>query len=160
MAIAAEIVLPQPVGEHHRVAVPRFILIGESPSQHRSHSISRDKTGGHDSGNQAFCLAVAGEIDGGLILGVEGLEGMVACLPVEVVRGSDGIGPRTLLGSFFPEDDEPVWFRVGQRTQQDRVDDAVNSSVGADTQSEGEDGRHRKPRVLPKRTDRVPQIRE
>jgi hypothetical protein len=78
---------------------------------------------------------------------------------VVVVLG-DGHTHLSLTGEWsrLPHDGEAIAVLVGQRFQQDPVDDAEDGGVGADAQTEGGDGQRRIARSLHKRSRAVANV--
>ena len=83
-------------------------------------------------------------------------EGARAVAPV-VERRSREIRRFLLAGEFTPsvEDDQPRRVAVGERPQQDAVDEAEDGGVGADAERERQDRRRREPRRPQEREEGV-----
>ena len=73
---------------------------------------------------------------------------MVLLLPVKEVGRSDGKPIKPLLRNLFGDLHETIRIFVGQRAQQDRVDDAKDGGVGADAEGERDDRHGREAGVL------------
>src|SRR5882724_7153104 len=91
-----------------------------------------------DHPGNALGGTLSGEIEAEPADGSDLLKRLVLRLVVEEVGG--GEGPLLQTGLGFPEPDELVGLGIGQCPQEDRVDDAEDSGVRADTQSQRKDG--------------------
>src|SRR6476620_4877148 len=65
---------------------------------------------------------------------------------------------RARIRRLFAQRDEPMGFRIWQRTQEHRVDEAEDRGVRSDAEREREHGDRREARALPKRAQRVSSV--
>jgi hypothetical protein len=137
--ITAETALPVAMAEHHDIGAARpIVLLGERPAVDRPDAEQREQP---ESGIQAvnpLRLAKAGH---GIPVALPDGD-VLQCLrlfPVGDVVRKRGIEVGDVdAGRGLPQTHEPVRLGVGQRLQEDTVDDGEDRGVGADPQGQRE----------------------
>jgi hypothetical protein len=156
VALTAEVRLPETVGEKNdgRTAGP-LLVGGEGPSELRSDAEQREVVlRDHQREN---LLGVAETGDG---VGVEGRNGEVAEHPLALahhLEARPGEAPLddVLLRVRRAELHDTPRVPVGQGREEDRVDEAEDGGVGADSERQRDHRDGREPGRLPQRTDGV-----
>jgi hypothetical protein len=152
LAVAAEAALPEFVAEdRHRLGAGELLRLGEAPSEDRRHPQERQHRGGDRGRVQPLGSLAAGQVDGPAVVDPQVLEDPVRP-PVEEIGGVGvlELGNAEPRGGV-PHPHQPLRVGVGQRPQQDAVDDAEDRGVGADAEGQGEDreqGESRLPQEL------------
>jgi len=146
IGVAVELALPEWVAEDDdRGTAGLGLLGGEDYAAHEGldtegmEEVIHDIDLGDGDGNAAAGeLPVAGRGEG-VVAGEVG-EGYV--LALELLNGVGGVGGAggSALGNFGGDADQAVRFGEWERAQQDGVDDGEDDDVGADAESEDENG--------------------
>jgi hypothetical protein len=85
---------------------------------------------------------------------------MVHLPPVEVVARRYNVRLPVPWNVAFPHDRDAIRIAIGERLQQQGVDDAEDRRVGADAERQGADGDDREPWRAPQQSGAVPEIIE
>jgi hypothetical protein len=131
--VAAEAALPQLVADdRHGVASGQVLLRCEESPPGGADTEHREDLGARPRGGQAFGLAATGEVDGAEAESHHRLE-RAAFLAISQELGLGEARLRLVLPAV-PDLDDALRLRVGQRLQEDAVDQAEHGRVGADAQ--------------------------
>jgi len=149
VVVAGELGLPGGVAEDGDGRGAGFEIRGvEEPAAPRAHAEHGKETAGDGGGGDAHGAVAALERDRAIAVGGQGTKrfwrGLLPRNELDVghhvAATRDGCG--ALLGQFAREH-EVAGFRVGQRLEQDGVDDAKDGGVGADAEGEEQDDERR-----------------
>jgi hypothetical protein len=161
VAAAAELFLPETVGEHDDVARACCVFAGaEHPAEHRWRAEGSKIATGDPCSGDADGITVAGEIVAGAALRIHAVEEVGGVLrPIEIVGRCDG--ERRILGKArFPDGNQSLGFGIGNRAEQDGIDDGENRRARADAEREGEHDNGAKTGRPAQRARRVAEILE
>ncbi len=140
-AVAAKLVPPVARGQHDCLrASRRIVRPGECPAEHRPDPEHRQDAIGDEQRARLFGLGKTRHAHRAGVPEADVLE-HPAVLAVGEVQERRGAGPVDVdpwCGMI--EGDELVGARVGQRLQEDALDDAEDRGIGADADGEGQGG--------------------
>ncbi len=148
---------PEPVAQHDDALAPRLIFAFEeaSPGLRRRaehlEEVRRDLRA--DGAHRLLLLA---QVEVAVLVGGDSREGVRLRAPVQKIRDGDRAG--AALRQSLVDRDEPAGLRVGQRTQEYRVDDREDGRVAANAERQRQHGDGRKPRLAPQHAETVPQV--
>ena len=149
--------LPELVGQDDHLVLARLVLVGgKDPSEHGPGAQKLQAVRGNPHAGDPFRLARTREVQGGVVEGGEALELRALRPPIHEHTGRNGdLGARrgNLEGL-----NELTGLLVGQRLEDDRIDDAEDRRRRPDAQGKGQDRHGREPALARQRTDGVAQI--
>ncbi len=119
---------------------------GERSAHQRLDTNYRKVTGAHACSDQLLGFAGAGECHRRLSKRRDIFEDSVLLLPVEEVGGRRA--PATVTRHVLPKRDESIRFFIGERLEQNRVDDTEDRGVRTDTERERNHSNRAHPRML------------
>ena len=125
-----------------------FFFGRKDPPDHRRHSEHVEIIGGHDRGEDAPGVVLLADADHGDVVARDPGEDRVLIANVaqcRIRKGAEGFRVLRVLGENL---DHFVGPGIARRREQQRVDQAEHGGVGADAESEHEDGGDRETRRL------------
>ena len=136
--IAAESLLPQPVGEHHGRRGSRAVVVAREHPSGRRQDLQGLEGSGRDEGT-AHALGATADVDG------PRPEAVAAEATGDVLRFTDRLVHRVRdraarpaeLGHVGLHGHQAVAFGVGKRLEQNAPDEAENGARGTDAEGEG-----------------------
>ncbi len=137
--IGAESPLPEAVAQDDLRLVARRV---EDPAQGGLDAEEGEQAGRGLQGRQLFGPATAGEDRRPGVGGGEAIEGPASPPPFQEIRRRRRIAGFAAPCLVRESRHEPVGFAVGQRAEEDRIDDGEDGGVRADAEGQGRD-RHR-----------------
>lgn len=156
--VSSEAALPEGVAEDHDVILARLVLARRPGSaQDRIHAEQGEEIGFRRDAPDMVGLPLAAEVH--LARPKEqGHVGKRAVLrfPVDEIRPGEGILAGRGLG--FVKPDQAVRIGIGERAQQDGIDDAEDGGVGPNAGGQGQDGYRRESTGFEQGPDGVPQV--
>src|SRR5688572_3093505 len=144
------------------VALPLVVLWNECAAQYRLDAERAKQAGGNIGSRHTLraifpydskCLSAA---PGGIETHM--LENLVLRQPVGEVGWRYTLLAESLLRIALPDHDEPVRLRVGQRRQQNCLDDAEENRICSDPEHQGEDDCNGKTGIVSQRADGISQV--
>ncbi len=140
--VGAEAALPEAVGEHHDVPGTRPVLLrAEAPPEGRRPAQDPEEPGRDLRALDPLGLdAGRGQAQVGAGEGGHAGERTALRPPVREVGRRGGEAREAGRGVAVDQQRQAVGVRIGQRPQQDAVDDAEDRRVGADPQGQGDEG--------------------
>ncbi len=90
--------------------------------------------------------------------GGHGFERFGMVTPIQKIEGVYHVARTVILCRSLPDADQPVWFGIGQGAEKHGVNDAEYRGVGADAESQREDGDGGKARTAMKHAEGVAKI--
>jgi hypothetical protein len=159
--VAAEPLHPEAVAEQHDRAVPFAVLVltKQTPGL-RLHAEHRQERRGGTADLDARRISAARHRLRGRPHRGDGVESRDAGLPQQVLAGGRrqrGVSPRH-CGNHRADDDEPFVMRVGQRPEQDRVDQREDRGVRPDADGDQDDDEQAEPWLAPHHPQSVADI--
>ena len=146
MRVAAETLLPQPVGHDDDVLVAQDAFFGQKVSAlGKKYALEIEPAGAQGAGPHHFRAASDGEIESPTGEGHEILKDGALPLPIQVIAGGDSVVMSVDLG---PDHDQLVGIGIWQGGEDGAVDDAEYGGAGADTQGKREDSDGGEPRIF------------
>ena len=135
--VRPELVHPEHMTQDHDVILPELVFIG----QERAASFCLDAVDVKKMRRDTCApdldrVSDAGERGRSARLSGHGVEDGVVPLPVEEVQGRDAVA--VAARRFFEDADDPVGIPIGQRPEQNAIDETENRGVRADAQCERE----------------------
>jgi hypothetical protein len=127
----------------------------ETATDRRLQAQCRQQRGRGLEANELFRIASAGQRERVAYRQREIAEHLLPLLHGDVPRIGEADARQVLRLVRRAQSDEPVRFAIRERTQKDRVDDAEERDVRADSEREAEDGDQREAGRLEELTDRV-----
>ena len=152
--ITAKPLPPETVADDRHVDVRSFILGGEQASPLRSHADHRQQTAVDVLHGELFRIALAGQRCPECRDTRHLLEDAIHFAPVQVITWRDDVVSLVARDVKFPDHDELLGIGIGELTQQQRVDDAEDRCVRADTKRQRDHRDQRKSRRFAKLTKR------
>ena len=134
---------------------PKDASVKRLNAEHRKEAIT------HERRADRLRFAVAGDVETGAMVESHLLEDIILFLPIEEVRCGDREARHsgeTCLGRDMPELDQSIGIAEGQGLQQDGVDHAEDSGIGANTEGHDEDGNQGEAGALKQPSECVSQI--
>jgi hypothetical protein len=116
---------------------------GEEASEGRRHAKGREETGGGTHAVDGKWLARSGQIEAVRLERAERFKRLRLIQKHAEVELPPGEFPAPEGGLYRrepPEHGDAIRFAIGQRTQQDSIDDAEDGGAGSDAEGEGENG--------------------
>ena len=137
--VASKPVRPQRVAQNHhgRRAGLVFIIV-EQAADGRLSSQCGEAVSRYAHTGQTMRLALAGEVVTSPVVNADVFEDRLLRPPIAEVRVGDRHGGE--VRAAFAQPDEPLGFRVGQRTEQHGIHDAEDRRVRSDAQCDREHG--------------------
>ena len=133
----------------------------EQPAECRVDPQHRKEIGGDEESADALRIVGAGEARVPPAERREPLEAVRLLPPVEEVGGGDGLfGVADVAMIGLRDDREPIDVGEGEGVEDQRVDDAEDGGVGAETQRERQHDDGARRRALHHRAHRIPQIED
>ena len=159
--IAAERALPERVAENHDGRLARHVLVSpqETPV-HRPGAEQRKQTGRGLERLDALRLVRANQRADAPARDRHQLERSILLLNVEVLPRRRPILRNVDPGRPQPQHREPIRFRIRQRLQQQRIDDAEDRAVGADADRQRRDDHKRQRPAATQRAAGVTEVLE
>ena len=86
------------------------------------------------------------------------VERMVLILNVDVLAGRRPVAQNSDSRRMQPDSRQPVWMRIGERTQQQRIDHAEDGGIGADSNAQRGQNHQRQHHILAKHAKGIAEI--
>ena len=138
---------PEGIAEHDDVAPSRIVVaLEQRPAERRRRAQHREVSGRELLADDAFGPIGAGDRERAIPVDLHRVEERGLLPPgVEVEAGALRVA--ALLAVPGGDPDQAVGVAVGQRRQQDAIDEAEDGEVGADAEGDGGDGGGGEPRT-------------
>ncbi len=137
--VPAELALPEGMTQHYDFVFAELVFVGAEGAAERGANAQNVEVVGRDAhATQQGWLAGAGQGRGPAALGRHVFENLVLLDPVQIVEGGDAVG--AAVGPLLQHAHDALGIGVGERVEQDRVDEAEDGRIGADAEGEGEKG--------------------
>ena len=139
--VAAETFLPEGMAQHRDVRTARAIVIGgEGAAEERLDAERAEEIFGDANALEIFRIAPAGEGESGERLRGELGETLLLIAPGGVARPGNIRAIEAAFGERTPGAHELLRLRIGERTQEERVDGGEENGVGANAEGQRDDG--------------------
>ena len=141
LGVGAEAAAPQCVAEQDGAGgAGPIVLRGEGAAKGGLHAQHGQKAGGDAGAFQPRGIAGLGEIGGEIPPCLDAFEGVGEALPIAEIGGRRIHARVAARGIVFPDLDQAVGIRVGQRAQQDVIGQREGGGGGADAEGGHGDG--------------------
>jgi len=157
--VGAELRHPEHMTEHHHLVPAELVFAGEKRAAEGCLDAEDLEIVGRDTPtSKLYWLGAAGKRHRPARLGGHEVEDGVVLLPVEEIQRRDAVAlsPRGLL----EHPDDPIGVRIGERFQQDAIDETEDGRVGADPNRQRQDGHSAESRAVAQRPCGILQILE
>ena len=162
LRVPAKALDPDAIAEdHHAIASGLYLFLREGAAQNRTHLQRLEESAVADGPHKPLRLVCDGcEGEGSLLVSSHAREDLILRAPVLVISGRGHHAGDVALLVRLPNIHQALGLRERQGTEQHCVEDTEDSTVGADPQRQGQDGREGESRILTQRADGESEIIE